>query len=171
MARKFLVVSVLLVCASVAQPLWAQRGGGGGGNGGGHCSGGQSSSNAASAGASYSQNPMASYSQNPMASQYALQQMQQQQYAQHAMAMRQMMTQLQMENQNLRAQLMQVQGKKQFAQVNSPLNAQGDSQTLLVSKKNSAATAKKNTSSKTRTVAQRDKPKAEVQKLALDELK
>ena len=163
MARKFLVVSVLLVCASVAQPLWAQRGGGGGGSGGGHCSGGQSSSNAASAGASYSQ--------NPMASQYALQQMQQQQYAQQAMAMRQMMTQLQMENQNLRAQLMQVQGKKQFAQVNSPLNAQGDSQTLLVSKKNSAATAKKNTSSKTRTVAQRDKPKAEVQKLALDELK
>ena len=72
---------------------------------------------------------------------------------------------MQMENQMLRNQLMQMQNNNsQLAQAKSALNAQGDSNVLLASKKNADnSTAKKKASNKTRTVArdkQSDKQKA-----------
>ncbi len=151
MAYKFAGLSLVLVCAILSQPACAQRGGGGGG--GGHCGGGgtQTSSNTASA--------LSPYTLSPLANPYALQQMQQQQYAQQAMAMRQMYA-MQMENQLLRKQLMQQQHPAQVAQVKPPVSAQGDSNVLLASKKNSVTAVKKKASQKSRTDAQREKHKA-----------
>ena len=67
---------------------------------------------------------------------------------------------MQMENQLLRNQLLQQQNPAQFGQVKSPVSAQGDSNVLLASKKNSATAVKKKASQKSRTVAQREKQKA-----------
>ena len=93
------------------------------------------------------------------------------------MVMRQMYA-MQMENQMLRNQLLQMQNNNsQLAQAKSPLNAQGDSNVLLASKKNAdTSTAKKKASNKTRTVArdkQSDKQKAaskpEADKIAMND--
>jgi hypothetical protein len=158
MAHKLSCVGLVLVSAWLAQPVFAQRGGGGGGGGGGgQCGGGsQSAASTTSASTPYALNSIASYAQSPLASQYARRQMEQQ-YAQQMMVMRQMYA-MQMENQMLRNQLLQTQtNNSQLTQAKSRVNAHGDSNVLLPSKKNADnSTAKKKTSAKTRTVA-RDK--------------
>ncbi len=171
-AHKLRSVTLVLVCVVLAQPAFAQRGGGGGGGGGGgHCSGGglQSPSNVAS-----SQSP---YMQNSLGNPYALQQMQQQ-YAQQAMAMRQMYA-MQMENQMLRNQMMQMQKNAQLAnevaEVKLPIDANGNSNVLLASKKNSVKNTTAATKKKSRTVAQGEKQqkaeKADTDKLAMNDIK
>ncbi len=102
----------------------------------------------------------------------------QQQYAQQAMAMRQMYA-MQVENQMLRNQMLQIQknnlaakqGADQVAMVRLPFNANGDSNVLLATKKKSSTDAKK----KLRTVSKREKQKAtdkaDADKLAMNDLK
>jgi hypothetical protein len=157
MAHKCACIACVLVSAWLSQPVFAQRGGGGGG---GQCGGGSQS--AAGMTTPYALNSMANYSQNPLASMYAQRQMEQQ-YVQQRMAMQRMYA-MQMENQMLRNQLMQMQNSHgELAQVKTPVNAQGDSNILLASKKNADnTTAKKKPTSRTRTAASRDKQKDSV---------
>ena len=151
--RKIAVGFWILAVTLLVQPALAQRGGGGGGGGGG-CGGGASTTGATSV-ASTAATATSPNLPNAMAVQYAMRQMQEQQYMQQAMEMRQMMTQLQMENQMLRAQLMQAQ--EQHAKANSTVNANGDSNLLLTAAKQDPAAAKavKAAQAKQRTVAAR----------------
>ncbi len=127
MTRMLAGVRLSLVLAFSAQPAE--------GPGGGDCSGQSSSSQSSALNASpYTQKGLSLYTQNSLAKGYALQQMQQQ-YFQQAMVARQIMAQVQMENQRLQAQLMQMQNQASLAAA----NANGDSNQLLTAMKDSKA--------------------------------